>query len=46
MDVNHGISQPSQQKSRIEMGLYYQKNCQLDLKWKKMGHMREDPQTC
>lgn len=25
------------------MGLYYQKNCQLDLKWKKMGHHEGRP---
>ena len=30
-DMNHGISQPSQQKPRIEMGLYQQKNFQLGL---------------
>lgn len=30
-DVNHGINQPSQQKPRIEMGLYQWKNCQLGL---------------
>ena len=30
--VNHGFNQPSQQKLRIEMGLYQQKHCQLGLK--------------